>query len=768
MKKIVLTILICFILVGGAAGYFFVSVTISDNAIKKRLLSTLNDYGETNIGHAHLDLLEGLTVDNLLFFGTKEDLAGKNLKISKFILKLAPESLIKGQLKILRAVAIKPELTIEKPRSIWELLNALKTYLDQAKTPIFMDMLPQGIEVRDLSIHIKEDLQMNRPEIALSGINVTFVPYAGSFKEIAIQGSIDDEFFGSYSFVIRLRPDIPRLDLEIKGKNIVLDENFLTHFPFFGNKLWTDYRPVGTVDMSCAASFDNHKNQEKSDYQINISPKNLEASYSFMPVSISHLNGSIELSGGKVYLKELVGYLKTGNSASQVEIKGLLGLADPEKTLLITVPNVFVNQDLLQKIPVYGNFVSQKVAPAGLVDIDFQYNENRERKKSYFLTVHCKDLELHPTGFPFPVYHVSGPLKLSDNVLLLNNASGFIQCGNQDIFTEIRGVYDLKSGRKAFRLFAPSLSVTENLLNNLPNKAFSQKLSATLNPRGKVDLGVHYQGFQDKGKDTYSMELVLKECEAQFQKYNISLRGIEGTVNINKERIVSKHIDAKYCGGHIEGTILVDLNAEPFRYEGEVGFSRVILEDLARKIANTETPWAGLMDGRITYWGNGADVKNFHAEGHLNVNEGFLSEVPIILSIFNFFNLSLPKKESFHSARIKFSVDDGSVHITDGRIFSDTIELNGQGDIGLNGDLNLTVVTGFSKDLLSRLPIVGRVFDFVVGGVRKQLSFVEIKGTFLKPEAHSIPFKPITRSIRSVFEAIPKDEQETTDGIGSE
>jgi hypothetical protein len=53
------------------------------------------------------------------------------------------------------------------------------------------------------------------------------------------------------------------------------------------------------------------------------------------------------------------------------------------------------------------------------------------------------------------------------------------------------------------------------------------------------------------------------------------------------------------------------------------------------------------------------------------------------------------------------------------------------------------------------------VFDFVVGGVRKQLTMVEIKGTFLKPESRSVPFRPFTRSIKSMFDLLPEQKQNT-------
>ncbi|HHT9129587.1 MAG TPA: hypothetical protein ACFYEC_01815, partial [Candidatus Brocadiaceae bacterium] len=226
--------------------------------------------------------------------------------------------------------------------------------------------------------------------------------------------------------------------------------------------------------------------------------------------------------------------------------------------------------------------------------------------------------------------------------------------------------------------------------------------------------------------------------------------------------LLSKHIDAKCFGGHVEGAISVNTKTDPYQYEGELNFSRIILEEMAPKISHEEKQWSGLLYGRIKYRGIGTDPKNFYAEGHINVNEGYLSDVPVIFSVLNFLNLSLPKKGSFHSAETKFIVKNGIIHIDEGKVYSDTVELNGRGDISLNGNLHLTVVAGFNKGFLSQLPIVGSLFDFVVGGVRKQLTMVEIEGTFQKPENHSVPFKPFTKSIKSMFDLLPKEEHDAT------
>lgn len=764
MKKILIIVSIIVCLVAGivASGYIIVKRATSDEAIKSRLLSALKDFGETKIERAHMDFLEGIIIDNLSFAGASEELLGKSLKIPRIVIKHSPQSLLKGKLNINNAVVIAPELTVEKPTDIWSLLDAFKANFDKIEMPAYMDILNQGVEIRDLKIHIKEDPQTKSPEIKLSGVDITFLPYAGSFKEIIIKGNVDDEFLGNYSFTMHLHPNVPSLEIEANAKNIMLNEEFLTRFPYVGKMLWDDYKPTGKINVSCRASFNNQNKQKKTDYVININLNGLEAMYENWPFLIYNLNGDAELNTEKLYLKGIVGYVKSGNCTSQAEFKGEFDLYGTKKTFVMTIPNLLVNQGFLRNIPDFGEQIWSKIRPTGLVDLTYQYNEGEKQESSYFLAVNCKDLEINPLDFPLPISHVNGQVKLGNNVILFTDTGGFIQCGGQSIFTELNGVYDLKNDRKLFNLHVPNLSITESLLKDLPVKGIGEKLWTNLKPTGKVDLVANFQGFKEEKDNNYSIEINLKDGEMSDRKYNIFLSGIEGRLEINKSRFLSKHIDAKCCGGHVEGTLSVNTDTDPYQYEGELNFSRIILEELAQKVAKTEKQWSGLLYGRIKYRGIGTDPKNFSAEGQFNVNEGFLSDVPIIFTVFNFLNLSLPKKESFHSAQAKFIIKDGVIHIDDGRVYSDSIELNGRGDISLNGDLHINIVAGFSRNFFSQIPIVGKLYDLVVGGVRKQLTMVEIRGTFLNPETHPVPFKPFTKSIKNMFDLLPKDERGIT------
>jgi hypothetical protein len=128
-------------------------------------------------------------------------------------------------------------------------------------------------------------------------------------------------------------------------------------------------------------------------------------------------------------------------------------------------------------------------------------------------------------------------------------------------------------------------------------------------------------------------------------------------------------------------------------------------------------------------------------------------------------NLSLPKKESFHTAKLKYSVKEKVVNIEELEVFSDSVELGCVGTVGFDGTVDLTVIAGLSQETFSQIPFIGGLMDFVVGGVRKKLTKVQITGTLSNPNSKMIGLKPLTDPIKRIFEVLsPVGENKEEDG----
>ena len=246
MKKIIFIIFVCFLLIivgAGIAGYIFISKLTSDEAIKSRISDAFQNLGDIHIERARFDFAEGILIENISLSGKSGIMQNKFFKCQKVIIEYDLKRLLKKEFNVVKIIAINPELTIEKPTRIWELLDGIKEGFENANLPLFADVLHKGIEARGLKVHIKEHPEFHNPEIKLSGINISFMPFAGSFGNITARGAIADEHMGNYSFSMKIRPDIPALSITLDAYNMAMNEEFLCLFPFYGKHILDEYQP---------------------------------------------------------------------------------------------------------------------------------------------------------------------------------------------------------------------------------------------------------------------------------------------------------------------------------------------------------------------------------------------------------------------------------------------------------------------------------------------------------------------------------------------
>jgi len=84
------------------------------------------------------------------------------------------------------------------------------------------------------------------------------------------------------------------------------------------------------------------------------------------------------------------------------------------------------------------------------------------------------------------------------------------------------------------------------------------------------------------------------------------------------------------------------------------------------------------------------------------------------------------------------------------------------GTVGFDGTIDLIVVAGLNRETFSQIPFIGGLMDFVVGGVRKKLTKVQITGTLSNPVTKMIGFKPFTDSVKRIVDVLvhPKENKE--------
>ena len=550
------------------------------------------------------------------------------------------------------------------------------------------------------------------------------------------------------------------INLSVPGFNVT--EKFMKMIPDVGEKVWNDYHPKGNIDLTI--KYESNEDKSVTDFLAKASCKGIEAKNPFVPYDISNIIGLVEADGKNVYLKNMSGYLLNESKVNHSMIDGVINLKTKEKRFIVSIPNLDMTEKLIKSVPNNGEGIWAKYKPAGQVDFMLNYRGFEDSSRNeYVITVDGKGDEVEYADLSIELTDIIGRVVVSKNDVQLKNLRGYMINGNQLARIVCNGNYKLRSEDKKTLFNVFDLTVTEEYLDKFPK--LLKRDWFKIEPVGWVNVTLDDEVNDVDGKDRHSVIIDTKGCKAGLTNIPVTISDIEGRINVEGGQLTGRNMNGTYCGGRINGTIEADRTSPDGEYSGKLNFEKVSLQKMMESFVKEEQKWTGVCEGNIDLQGKGKDLKDFTAKGSVRLQEGQLAEVPVLLSILKLLNLSLPKKESFHTAKLKYSVKDKIINIEELEVFSDSVELGCIGTVGFDSTVDLTVVAGLNKETFSQIPFIGGLMDFVVGGVRKKLTKVQITGTLTEPKSAMIGLKPLTYPIKRIFDVLsPARENKEEDG----
>ena len=553
-----------------------------------------------------------------------------------------------------------------------------------------------------------------------------------------------------------------RKSVNLNIPNFNITETLMKMIPDVGEKVWNDYHPKGNIDLTI--KYESNEDKSVTDFLAKASCKGIEAENPFVPYDISNIIGLVEADGKNVYLKNMSGYLLNESKVNHSMIDGVINLKTKEKRFIVSIPNLDMTEKLIKSVPNNGEGIWAKYKPAGQVDFMLNYRGFEDSSKDeYVITVDGKGNEIKYADLSIELKDVIGRVIVSKNDVQLKNLRGYMINGDKLARTVGNGVYKLRSEDKKTLFNVFDLTVTEEYLDKFPK--LLKRDWFKIEPVGWVNVTLDDEVNDVDGKDRHSVIIDTKGCKAGLTNIPVTISDIEGRINVEGGQLTGRNMNGTYCGGRINGTIEADRTSPDGEYSGKLNFEKVSLQKMMESFVKEEQKWTGVCEGNIDLQGKGKDLKDFTAKGSVRLQEGQLAEVPVLLSILKLLNLSLPKKESFHTAKLKYSVKDKIINIEELEVFSDSVELGCIGTVGFDSTVDLTVVAGLNKETFSQIPFIGGLMDFVVGGVRKKLTKVQITGTLTEPKSAMIGLKPLTYPIKRIFDVLsPARENKEEDG----
>ena len=556
-----------------------------------------------------------------------------------------------------------------------------------------------------------------------------------------------------------------RINLNIPGFNIT--KKLMKMIPE-GEKVWDDYKPEGNIDLTI--KFESNEDKSVTDYSARAICNGIKVRHPSFPYDISNIIGLIKMDGEKIYLKNMSGYLQNESHTNLTTFDGMVNLKSKEKRFVISIPNLDLTEEIITSIPKKGEEIWSQNKPAGQVDLTIEYTGHEDSSKDeYIITADCKGNEYKPTLLPVKVSDIVGRVIIDKDNIRFKSLRGYVVAGNQLSHVTGNGILSLKNTNKKVLYDVTDLKVTEDILEKFSELLKNERIK--IEPVGRVDVIVEDEVNDVKSVDRRSVTINAKGCEFGFTNFPFTISDIDGRVDIEKGQLTCRKFNGICNEGRVNGSINIDKGSPKGEYSGKLNFDKVSLHETLANFVKVQQNMTGECEGYIEFQGEGDDLNSFTAKGSAKLREGYLSEIPAVLSILKLLSVSLPNKESFHTANLKYSIKDKIVYVEELEVLSNAIELGGVGTVDFDGNIDLTVVAGLSKETFSQIPFIGGLMDFVVGGVRKKLTTVQITGTLLKPKSKMIGLKPVTDSVKRIIDVLvnPKaNMKEDKEGVTAE
>jgi AsmA protein len=213
--------------------------------------------------------------------------------------------------------------------------------------------------------------------------------------------------------------------------------------------------------------------------------------------------------------------------------------------------------------------------------------------------------------------------------------------------------------------------------------------------------------------------------------------GLQARYRLEKNILQIEELTGQVAGGTFRETARIDLGHPGFAYRAQLSTRGVqadpLLSAFAPKTAGTVF---GLLNLDLDLAGQGTELtvlrKHLSGKGELLLQEGRLAGSNLVKGLSDFLGLPELSVMGFDQAKGRFAINQGRLDLTS-TLISQDLHLAPQGDVGLDGTLNLGLDLRLSPELTEKLDSSGRFAQFLVDADGWGQVPLKIKGSLARP-----------------------------------
>jgi hypothetical protein len=539
------------------------------------------------------------------------------------------------------------------------------------------------------------------------------------------------------------------VDVTISGKDIPIDDKLsgaLVKPELL--KIVHSFSPAGLADIEAhilrtqgSANFDN---------RFFIHFHDALMSYEAFPYPIENLSGTLEIRPDYWEFRDFCG---THNGAT-FRCRGRSDRRPGGGELSVTIQGSHVPLDCELEAAIQKDALKRAwktLAPGGPMDFEAQVHRTPENPEPEIsVTLVPRQCTISPAFFSYPLTDLTGTIYYHQHQVELSKMQA--RHGRTSVSVEKAKVVLKPDGGVSVdmaELACDPLVTDEDLMQALPpavrktvgalqsENPFALRTRLTVDvPEDKsVATNVYWDGELDLNDATLAAGVQMQHvtgklcCRGSYQGgmrellgnielrqaslFGQPLRNLHSLVRVvpaEPDRVCLPNLTAQLFGGDVGGWVRVDYH-DGLQYDVNLTASQIKLEELEHQ--NRLGPKArlsGLAGARLFLHGQGADVHGLEGNGVIDVPNGKMCNLPLLLPLLKVLSLRLPDDTAFEEAHVVFGIHGDRVEFRRLDLYGDAVSLSGQGSMNLNGsDLNLDFFAVWARALQFMPPVIDQI-----------------------------------------------------------
>lgn len=550
----------------------------------------------------------------------------------------------------------------------------------------------------------------------------------------------------------------------ILAEGVPVDDNLLSALPDRTEKAVRKFHPSGLIDVQGLVT---HTPGEKTSYtEFHIQFRHGSVRWDTFPYPLENVAGQIDYFPDKLEIRDFQGT----HNGGRISVQARLTTPDHWERHLLALEmqgaEVQVDKDLHKALDPYPAIFQawENFEPTGRMSFTAQVEHDSARNEDLDIHLDIKGPTVRPGFFPYVLTSLQGRFHYQRGRLEM---TGLAARHNTTRLALEKGFVHMHPGGGYYtdltNLQAQSLVADATLVQALPEKLsdFIQSIRC-LDP---VDFQTRLvvSRASEPGSPTeifWDGQLALKNASLQvgipFQEvtgllamrglysgrlvkdlrgnllletaslYRQPFRGVQARFQMKESApaVLVADLKAPLFDGDISGQMRFELHT-PLRYELNLTASQINLQKFGQHNLGPKSEISGLAGARLHLSGTDAGRETLDGNGSIDIPNGKLYNLPLLLDIIKFLGLRWPDRTAFEEFHAMFGITGNRVNLRRFDLYGNAISLTGKGEFNLDGtDLQLDCFPSWAR-FESLLP---RAIRELPPAVSRSLLNIEVRG----------------------------------------